>query len=90
MSPEARERIRQAQLKRWAKVKTANEGTATPVRGRRRSAAADHARKPPATRQPGRPKGSGREKRGFSPETRERMRQAQLRRWAKQKEATSK
>jgi hypothetical protein len=78
LSPEARERIRQAQLKRWARVKATNEATKTGLgvtsrgtSGQRGVRATVGSRK------------VSRKKRRFSAETRERMRKAQLKRWAK-------
>jgi hypothetical protein len=83
MSPEARERIRQAQLKRWAKVRADGDRSKVETEGPRSRSARTSSLS--VKRGAGRPKGSGRRKRTFSAESRERMRQAQLKRWAKQR-----
>jgi hypothetical protein len=90
MSPEARERIAAAQRARWAKVKAGNADSGTERRSEDLVAAAPASTSKPVRRPTRRREKAGRKTRTFSQETRQRMRQAQLRRWAKARRAANK
>jgi hypothetical protein len=90
MSPEGRERIAAAQRARWAKVKAVNADSGTERRSEDVAATAHASASKPVRRPTRRGEKTGRKKRTFSQETRQRMRQAQLRRWAKARRAAKK
>jgi hypothetical protein len=90
ISPEGRERIAAAQRARWAKVKAGSSDTGTKALSDDIAAPARASTSKAVRRLTRRGEKAGRKKRTFSQETRQRMRRAQLRRWAKARRAAKK